>query len=107
MSSLVESDDLDLQTMPELVGEASRLREELSKLKEERDRMMAGNKVVLVLKTEISESKKTTASIVGSLQMKGHAVETKRDLKKALDAIAVLDSRTRTFNEKVISQTEK
>lgn len=45
---------LELQTMPRLVDEASRLREELSMLKWDKDRTTAENKVMLVLGTESS-----------------------------------------------------
>lgn len=64
--------------------EASRLREELSKAKSNKDRQSAENKVVLPLRKKNSEFNTTTGSLVGSLQkVKVRAVETEKSLKKA------------------------
>lgn len=68
LTGFVISKVLELQTIPELVEEASGLREEFSKLKEVKDCLMAENMVVLALAMESSEAKKTTASFVNPLQ---------------------------------------
>lgn len=78
--------------MPRLVEQARRLREELSKPKEERARSTAGNNVALALGTEISELKTTSGSIVSPSQdVKACAAETERDLKQAQKTTVVLD----------------
>lgn len=56
LSVMVKAKNLDLQTMPELVEEVSNLREELSKLKEDKDCLEAMNKA-LALGSEISDLK--------------------------------------------------
>lgn len=84
LSDLDESKDLELQKMAGLVDNASRLQENFSKLRKKSNRSTAVNNVVLALRTEVSEFKTTTGSIVGFLQrLKARALKTERDLKKA------------------------
>lgn len=52
LSGMVESKDLKLQTIPGLVEEASRLREELLQQKEDEDRSETENKSMLALSTK-------------------------------------------------------
>lgn len=81
---LVEWKDLQLQTMPGFVEEASRLREEVSNLKKEKERLVAASKLMLTLGTEVFDLKATTGSRVGYLQeVKSRTVEAERDLKKS------------------------
>lgn len=49
MTGLVKWKDLELQTLPELVHEASRLREEFAKEKRDKDRLSSENMVWLEL----------------------------------------------------------
>lgn len=67
LTGLVESKDSEVQTMPRLVEDVSRLRKELAKAKGEKDGLSASEKVVLALGTENSGLMKTTGSLVGSL----------------------------------------
>lgn len=84
LSGLVESMNLDLQTMPGLVDEASRLWEDLAKLNRVKDCPTAVNKIMLALETGISELKTTTCSGVSSLQeVKPRASNSKRGLENA------------------------
>lgn len=94
--------------MPERVEEVSLLREELSTLNVDQDRLMGENKVVLALGTEIFEFKATTGSIVGSLQeVKVRTVEILRDQREARKTVAVSDSNQKTLLDIVLSLKEK
>lgn len=59
---LFESNDVELQTMPVLLKEATRIREELSTAEGSKNRLTAEINVELALETEISERKMTTGS---------------------------------------------
>lgn len=68
-TAFVESMDMELQTMPGQVEEASLLRDELSKANLDEGGLTAVNKVVLARGTEISKINATTGSLVGFCTM--------------------------------------
>lgn len=82
ITNLVESKDLKFHTMPRMIKETSRLREELSKLKGDEDRLNAMNKVDLMLGTKVFDLKTTPRSIKAFLQeKKARVVETEKGLE--------------------------
>lgn len=94
LPGLVNSKDLEIQTMPRLVGKAIRLRKRLFVLKKVRNRLKAENMVVVASEAEVSVLKSTTVPIVSSLQgVKARAVESKKGLKTVPKTITVSSSR--------------
>lgn len=82
LAILVESNDIELQTLPRWVEKDCRWLEELSKTKEDWNRLTVENKVVHALERETSELMTTSSSLVGSLhEIKARTVQTGRDLK--------------------------
>lgn len=72
------------------------------------DRLTAEYKVILALRTEISELKTTPGSIVGALQeVKARAVETKGNVRKAQGNVGVSDSQRTMLIDKFASLTEE
>lgn len=70
--------------MPGLFEAASRLSEELTKLKEDRNRLVTENKIVHASEIKLFDLRTNTSFNVGSLQKLMARVDaTKRDLKKA------------------------
>lgn len=105
-SSLVKSKDSEVETMPWLVGDASRLREELSKFYK-KYRFTVEIKIVLALGSGIFSLKTTTGSVVGSLkEVKAGVVETDGDLEKAQKDITVLGSPKKRLVEKILFLSE-
>lgn len=94
--------------MSNLVEQARRLRKELSNAKGDEDRLSSENKVLVSLRTDISELETTTGSLVVSIQeVKSYAVKTKRDPEKGQEAVAVWESQQTTLTDNVSSLTEK
>lgn len=92
--------------MSGLVNEAHSLRNEISAMKGEKERLAAANKVVLKLDTEASDLKVTAGSLVISLQKgKARVVEDERDLKKSREVVATSDVHEKALSVKVFSLT--
>lgn len=107
LSGLVESDYLELETMPGLVDKAIRLQEKLPKLKKDKDRLLTENKFALPPGTEIFDLKTKIGFIVESLQkVKSHGIETKRNLKKTQQTVQIVRFRKKTLTEIISSMTE-
>lgn len=69
---------------------------------------MAENKVVLALRTHVLELKTATGSLVGSVQeVEPRSIDTKCDLIKAQEAVAVSNSQKTSLTEKVTSLTKE
>lgn len=105
---LVQARDLKLETMSGLVEKASGLREELVKVRVDKDRLTAAIKVVLALGIVITKLKTTTGSPMSSLREKtARAVEAERGPTRVHEVVAVSDSHQTTLGEKVSSLTEE
>lgn len=86
--------------MPELVDEASSLREEIFVLKGEGKRLSVAKKLVLKRGTEVSDLEATTDTLVSPLQdVQARVVEAERDLRKSQEIIATSD-----VHEKALSK---
>lgn len=84
ITDLVETSDLELEKIPELVEQSRRLWEELTKRKGDEDRLRAENNVVLALGTNVLKLKVVTCSFEGAIQeVIARAVESETDLKMA------------------------
>lgn len=108
LTGLVVPKDVELQLLPVLGKNASRLQEELDKAEEDKHRLSLEHKFVLAVKTEISELKTTTGLLVGSIRgVKARAFEYEKDLQKTQEVVAVWDSQYKALTDKVASLMEE